>query len=264
MDPRDALVWLFARMPLSLADKLSWFLAYLWWFVLPIRRKVAVDNLNHAFPELAPRPVLTRMMHDIVLSYVELLQFDRIQIEVRGAEAVAAAPGPVLAGHLGAWDLFVLASADRLPMTIFFRRPTDPWTRRFMDEQRAAHRVDGLADGARMSAAYEAFSAGRAVYFVIDQWFGKGIESPFLGRPAKTATGFAAAILKSGRPAWCQTGWREGVGRHVTCIQPFPMPPLSGNFDVDLQAITDAANAFIAAEVRKRPHGWLWLHRRWK
>jgi len=263
MGPRDALVALLARLPLPFADALAWALAWVWWYILPIRRREAVDALRAALPEAAPRAVLVRMLHDLALGYVELLQFERLVVTVDGADRVP--PGAlVLAGHGGSWDVALLAWADAFPLAIFLRTPTDAWTRRFLDAHRRRHDLVALETGATMDHAYAALDAGRSVLFIQDQRHAKGIASPFFGRPARTSAGIAAAHLKTGRPIYAAWQRRVGVGRHHLSIAPLPLPPLTGDRTADVQALTDATNAWYEAQIRAYPHGWLWLHRRWR
>lgn len=249
----DTAAALLARVPLRLADALAWALAALWWFVLPIRRAEAVANLHAALPDVPPRPTLVRMFHDLVLGYVELLQFDRLTITFEG---VIPEAGIVLAGHGGAWDLVLVACGDRFPTSIFLRTPRDPWVQAWLAGLRDAHGVGRLETGATMADAYAALAAGRSVLFVQDQRHNAGPRVPLLGRPARTSLGAAVAALKTGRPVYGQWQWREGVGRHRIRIEPLAV---SG----DAEAITAALNAWYGEQIRARPHGWLWLHRRW-
>jgi lauroyl/myristoyl acyltransferase len=229
--------------------------AWTWWLVLPIRRAEAVDNLRRALPDVPPRPTLTRMMHDLALGYVEILQFPRLTIAVEG---LPVPPGSLLlGGHGGSWDVALLAWADAIPLGIFLKTPTDPWARELLARLRREHDVLALETGSRMEQAYAALDAGRSIFFVQDQRYGKGLVSPFFGQPARTSAGLAAAAQKTGRPVYGCWQWREGVGRHRLHVAPLA---LAG----DLQEMTDAANAFYEARIRERPHGWLWLHRRWK
>ncbi|MDP2306966.1 MAG: lysophospholipid acyltransferase family protein [Pseudomonadota bacterium] len=263
MDPRDLLVAALARVPLRVANGAAWGIAWLWWWVLPIRRREAVEALAASLPEVAPRRVLTRMMHDLALGYVELLQFDKLTITVEGAEGLP--PGALLlGGHGGSWDVALLAWADAFPLAIFLRTPSDPWTRRFLAGHRARHDLVALETGATMDDAYAALEAGRAVFFVQDQRHAKGIPSPFFGRTARTSAGIAAALLKTGRPVWGAWQHRVGVGRHHLCIERLRFPPATNDRAADIQAITDATNAWYEARIRAYPHGWLWLHRRWR
>lgn len=263
IDPRDALVAVLARVPLRVASGVCWLVAWLWWWVLPIRRRDAVEAIRASLPEVAPRPVLTRMMHDLALGYVELLQFERLTITVEGAEHIP--PGTLLlGGHGGSWDVALLAWADAFPLAIFLRTPSDAWTRRFLAAHRARHDLVALESGAKMDDAYSALTTGRAVFFVQDQRHAKGLASPFFGRPAQTSAGIAAAHLKTGRPIWAAWQHRVGVGRHHLAIAPLPMPPCTNDRAADIQAITDITNAWYEARIRVHPHGWLWLHRRWR
>lgn len=264
MDPRDGLLWLAARVPLGWVDGFAHLVAHLWWWVLPVRRRVAVENLRRALPEVAPRPTLIRMMHDLVLGYVELVQYERggVRVEVH-AEGVP--PGSILlAGHGGSWDLALLACADTLPIAIFLKTPSNPWVRARLAAFRARHDVGALETGATMEAAYAALAAGRSVFFIQDQHYARGIPSPFFGRPAATSTGLAAAVLRTGRPVWGTWPVRTGRGRHQLVFEPIPLPAPTGDRAADVQAITDAANRWYETQIRRRPHGWLWLHRRWK
>jgi KDO2-lipid IV(A) lauroyltransferase len=263
MDPRDLLVGLLARTPLPLANAVAWGVAWIWWWFLPIRRAEAVGALQKALPGVPPRPTLTRMMRDLALGYIEFVQFERLNVTVEGAAGMPAG-ALVLGGHGGSWDVALLAMADVVPLAIFLRTPKDAWTRAFLAGYRARHDVLALETGARMDAAYAALDAGRAVLFIQDQRHGSGIASPFFGRPARTSAGIAAAHLRTGRPIWTVWQWREGVGRHRLHLAPLPLPPRTGDRSVDTQAITDATNAWYEARIREHPHGWLWLHRRWR
>ncbi len=259
----DALLACLARVPLRVADVFSWGVAWFWWWVLPVRRAEAVDNLRRALPDVPVRATLVRMFHDIVLGYVEALGLPRVRVDVEGADAVP--PGSLLlGGHGGSWDLALLRWADAIPLAIFLRTPADPWARARIAALRAAHDVRALETGARMEAAYAALEAGRSVFFVQDQHFARGPVLPFFGRGARTSLGLAAAALRTGRPVFAAWQWREGVGHHRLRIAPLPLPERTGDLEADVRAVTERCNRFYEEQIRARPHGWLWLHRRWR
>ncbi len=259
----DMLLAVLARVPFRVASAFAWGVAATWWFLIPVRRRVAVHNLRAALSEADPRGVLMRMMHDLVLGYVEMLALPRVRVDVEGADAVP--PGSLmLGGHGGSWDLALLRWADVIPLAIFLRTPSDPWARARVAALREAHDVVALETGARMDAAYAELERGRSVFFVQDQHFARGVDSLFFGRPARTSVGIAAAALRTGRPVFGAWQWREGVGHHRLRIVPLALPAPTGDTKADLQVMTDACNAFYEARIRERPHGWLWLHRRWR
>ncbi len=264
MDLRDVGLWLAARVPLVVADGLAWLVAWTWWWLVPVRRAVAVDNLTRALPGVPARPTLTRMMHDIVLGYFELLQYERGRVVIE-MDATAVPPGSLLvAGHGGSWDLGLVASADALPLSIFLRTPTNRWARDRLAALRARHDVGALLPGTTLDAAYAALEAGRSVFFVQDQRYARGIDSPFFGRPARTSTGLATAALRTGRPVYAAWPVRLGRGRHRIQFVALPLPAPTGDHAADRQAITDQVNRWYEAQIRAYPPGWLWLHRRWQ
>jgi KDO2-lipid IV(A) lauroyltransferase len=259
----ELLVGLLRRTPLRLADALAWGVAWTWWWVLPVRRAVAVANLRLALPELPPRPVLTRMLHDLALGYVEILQLQRGTVTF-SVEGTVPAGSLVLAGHFGSFDLCLVAWSDVVPLALYIRPPADPWARRLIAGIRADHGLLTLDPGTQLADGYRALEGGRSLMFVQDQRRQKGVDSPLFGQPARTAAGFAAAVLRFGRPVHAVWQWRTGVGRHQIRVEPLTLPAPTGDEAADIQAITDATNRWYEARIRERPHGWFWLHRRWR
>ncbi len=254
-----------ARVPLWAMAQISGVLSLLWWYVLPIRVGQARQNLQRVFPELAPGPVLRKMMQELILGYLEILCYDRLELEVTGAEALCERPGIVLAGHLGSWDIGVLASGDAVPMALFLKRPKNPHVFAWLEAQRLAHRVTCLWDGSTLDDGLVMLDAGKNLFFVQDQRLNRGIELPFFGQPARTSVGFAAAIQRRPLcPVWTVSVWREGVGRHRIHFAPFFLPERSEDPQEDRRLLSLAANRWYEEQIRARPWAWLWLHRRWK
>ena len=254
----DGAAWLASLVPLAAASGMAWMVAWMWWWGLPIRKRVAVQNLVASLPEAHPRRVLTRMMHDLVLGYIELTRFEDLEVEVSGAEGVTGAI--VVGGHGGAWDVALLGWARSFPVTIFLRTPRNRWVQAWLARHREDNGVHRLETGAGMSAAYAALAAGRNVFFVQDQRHNKGPGVPFFGRAARTSLGAAVAARKTDAPVYGAWQWREGTGRHRLHLERLDLGDLAGD---DL-AVTARINDFYARQIALRPHGWLWLHARWK
>ena len=262
------LAWVMARIPLSVADPLAWCVAWVWWFILPIRRRLAADNLRRAFPAFdAPqvRRTLVRMMHDIVLSYIELVVFDRTGQASPAIGAELVPPGSLLIGaHSGAWDLGLLVAARAVPLATFVRTPSGRWAREKMASLRAKHGLLFLETGSTLADGYAALEAGRSLLLIQDQRLNKGIPSRVFGRPCKTSPALGVMWLKTQRPVFAVWQRRVGPGQHRFECQPFQMPEPTGDKEADVQAITDACNAYYEARIREEPSGWLWLHDRWR
>ncbi len=254
-----------ARLPLVVADVLAWGIAWLWWWVIPIRRREAAEAVR-ACLAVPPGPVLRRMMHDLALGYVELLQIDRpgaVEVTFEGLDALPEG-AIVLAGHGGAFEIAMLRFAERRKVAAFVRTPSARWARELMERLRAEHGLRTLNTGAGMEAGYAALGEGYTLLFIQDQRHAKGILSPFFGRPARTSAALAAAHLRTGRPIWGVWQWREGRGKHRVRFEPLAIRSSGGERAQVVQEITDEGNEWYASHIRRHPHGWLWLHRRWR
>lgn len=259
---------LFARLPLAASARVCALLAAVWWWVVPIRRRVAVENLRLAFPELEPGPALRRGFAEALLGYAELLRHLRAPlagIQHTGGEAilerVAAGKGTLLlAGHGGAWDLCLVALAQRLnaPVSVLVRTPSSRAVAALVRRLRAQADIELLPPRDSTRRVFAALSEGRVVIFVLDQRHNAGIPVPFFGRPAWTSQGLALVAKRSGVPVFGVWQSRDGLGRHT--VRAYPPLPLTG----DVHADTATFMRFYEDRIRERPHAWLWLHDRWR
>ncbi len=262
------LAWVLARTPLPVAALFARGLAVCWWWVLPIRRSVAVANLATAFPGLAPGPALRRSFGDIVLGYVELLHLDRRGLPglvFEGHERVLdhAASGRgalLLAGHGGAWDIALAGAAKVLdmPLSIMVRAPAHPPSAELIEGLRARSGAELLDPEGGFKALLRSVRAGRIGVVTLDQRQNNGTPIPFFGRPAWTSRGIGVLARRTGVPVFTVWQWRTGTGAHVVRFGgPLPLPEAHDE-------ATRTCLAWIEDRIREHPHGWLWLHDRWK
>jgi lauroyl/myristoyl acyltransferase len=259
----DAVAWVLARVPLRLASGVAWGVAWLWWWVIPIRKQEAVDAFKGVFPELESKSPLMYSMWNLIFLYIEYLQYDSLTVTVTGAEELKREPGLILGGHSGAFEVGLLGVSATIPTAIFVKTQSDPWAQEKMHQLRARKGMVSLYTGAGLEEGYKQIEAGRSIIFVQDQRYNKGILSPFCGIPALTSPGFAVAYLKTRKPVWGAWIWREGR-EHRVHFEKVELPELSGNFKQDVQLLTDAGNRWYEQKIRERPESWFWLHRRWK
>ena len=89
----DAVAWLVARTPLHFVAGAGYVLGWVWWCLLPFRKRVAVENFTQTFPERPPGPDLRRMLSSLILGYAELLHERRrptVVVEATGLERIDA------------------------------------------------------------------------------------------------------------------------------------------------------------------------------
>jgi KDO2-lipid IV(A) lauroyltransferase len=233
-------------------------LGWTWWLILPVRKRMARANLLAAFPD-ADAGQLRRTVGGVAWGYIELL-FGR-GAQVDGAEQVP--PGSIcIGGHSGSWDLILLAVARVVPTTIFVKTPSNPVAAWVIGKLRARVDLELLPPHDSMQAAYAALEAGRMVIFVQDQRHNRGIEVPFLGRPARTSAAFASMLHRTRAPV---VGlWQErNASGHRAWLERLEIH-IPENREEAIESLTRESQDYYGGRIADNPPNWWWLHNRWK
>jgi KDO2-lipid IV(A) lauroyltransferase len=262
------LFWFLAWAPLWMAAGFSRLVTWLWWWVFPYRKSLAVKNFSLAFPDLAPGPALRESLASMILSIAELqreVRKPKLLLEFTGFEPLVqrAKNGEgslVLTGHGGAWELLGLAASRNLglPITVIVRHISSPAVRSVIEKMRETSGLEVLPPVGSFFSASKALAQGRVVVFLLDQRHNQGLNVPFLGRPALTSKALALLAKRSGVPVFGGWARREGRGHHHF--------ELWGPLDTQGEVQQDTAMfmEFTEKRIRERPAHWLWLHDRWK
>jgi KDO2-lipid IV(A) lauroyltransferase len=256
-------------VPLRVGWLIAWGVAWFWWVVVPVRRKFAADNFHHVFPDRAPGPDLRRMMHGLILGYIELfheLRKPTVKVEMENpdilGEHLKAGKGALLmGGHFGSWDLLgpLLNRETQFHGAAIVKVPKVAAVAEIMEKIRRSMDMDLItsADSA-MEEVYKRLAAGRLVCFVLDQRYNRGIPIDFFGREAWTTPALARAAKKAGVPVFTLHYWRVGLAHHRAEFE--------GPLDLtgEIEADTRIFQQFYEEKIRQRPHNWFWLHNRWR
>jgi KDO2-lipid IV(A) lauroyltransferase len=277
-----AISFTLAMMPARVRDSLGVFLGFLWFDVLRIRRKVAVDNVTIAFPE---RPIDERVhiarksLHHLgrtLMDYTLFPFFESSDIptffEFEGREHVDEAlkkgKGVLfLSLHLGNGDFGTVAlSHSGLKIHLISKEFKARWLNELWFGMRRKHGTRFISPEKSSFEILRALRKNEVVVFVLDQFMGPpiGVRTRFFGQTTGTAAGLALMAYRTGAPVIPCYTYRKDNGRHVVVFEePIPIQDNSlteQNIIVMTQAYTDK----IESIVRQRPEQWMWIHRRWK
>ncbi len=259
-------------VPRSWADRVGAFLGWGWYRLVPIRRRVARQNLEQAFPELdvkARERIVAGMYRHLGLCLVELLRFGArdpgqlaasLHVEGRAHLEAALAEGRgvlVLTAHLGNWEVLVragtLCGAPLSVVTKSMRSPVAQAAWRAL--RRGGPELLPDRDSARRIVA--ALKRNEVVGYVLDQHAPRGLRVPFFGRPAQTHDALARLAKATGAVVLPVFTWRSPEGHRVRIETPVAL-------GADPTESTRRYVARVEAAIRARPEQWLWIHRRWK
>jgi len=272
------LVHLLQALPSGIVDALARGVAACA-YALGIRRRVTLDNLAHAFPDrsVQERRVLARAayanMARVVVDALRTLGASRAQLlaEVEVDDfgpverALAAGKGLVVAtAHLGSWEMFGAAMAQRVPLHAVVRPLRGGLNARLVEARERAGLRLIPARGA-LTGMVAALRKNEVVAMLLDQAIGgkHALFVPFFGRPAATSPALSMAALRTGAPTLVVVALRENGRLRFRVEGPFAVTD-TGDRRRDLRDHTARVTAALERIIREAPEQWLWLHRRWK
>lgn len=249
-------------------------------FHLRVRRRVALDNLRHAFPEKseAERRAIARGVYgSLALAALEAVTSDLLPeaelartvevVDWKGLDAVLAAKQPVLvaSAHLGSWELFAEVMARRGYPFSAVVRPLAGAFNEWVVKNRKAAGVELILQRGALRRMLRALERGRPVVQLIDQVLPAkdGVFVPFFGRLASTTPAISMAARVSKAPVYVVAAVREAERLKMFVEGPVPFVE-TGDRARSIVEHTARLTAIVEGLVRQYPDQWLWLHRRWK
>jgi KDO2-lipid IV(A) lauroyltransferase len=269
------LLWI---MPPAARRGLGVFFGLVWYYLIPVRRKVAIDNVAFALTggdKKSAARIVRESFINITTSMVRFLANDPrdlAAVQVEGFDCLKGelgrGCGAILAvGHVGDWDL-----NECVPQTLGFkihlltRRVKSGGLQRFWEETRALRGNVYLSHNAPAVTLLKALKKNEVVALAVDQSMPPmhAVKVNFFGKPA--ATTFTPALLaaRTGARVVPTFGAREPDGRYVfRFFEPIAFEK-TGALRDDSIAMMEKVNRVLEGFIREHPGQWLWAHRRWK
>lgn len=268
-------------LPLRLV---SWFGrtgGWIGWCFDARHRKVAIDNLTHAFGAEKSAEEIRAIARENYLrlgaNYLCLVKTASMparkineHLTWKGLDRLTQADGRagILAiGHFGNFELFERLPEVRPDLKIIstYRALRQPLFNNLMQGFRTRFGVRFFERRDSSDALKQELAAGNSwLVLLADQHAGpKGAWLPFMGRPCSCSVSSALFALRYNRPlltAICyQTGpvtWCIEVGKEI--------PIRVDGKRRSVEAVTRDLNAAYEEAIRRDPANWFWVHRRWK
>jgi KDO2-lipid IV(A) lauroyltransferase len=245
------------------------------------RRRLAIENLAAAFPawtRRACRRTGRRTFMHFGQLLIELLRFRgltaeaiRSRVEIEGAERVhqAARNGRgalLITGHFGFWELHGIAHGALLyPIAVVARPLDNPLLHDLLEEVRTATGNSVIYRKGGVRRILKALGSNQGVAVLIDQHIqpADALVVEFFGRPAATTAAVAALAARTGAPVIPVFALPLPRGR-LRLIYEHPVAPPADESPEALRQFTQRCTDVLEMYVRRHPHLWLWMHRRWR
>ncbi|MBI5149764.1 MAG: lysophospholipid acyltransferase family protein [Candidatus Omnitrophica bacterium] len=280
-----ASAWILERMPFGMVDRFARALIAVGFRLTVRQRRIARESLQIAFGAEKSRgqiaEIIRRCFENLGHGMIEMLYFmahpeltdqrvlwegrehlDRALAQGRGVIAVTA--------HFGNFPLMMLCCARQGYKTSAIIRPArDEVLERYLLRRRGECGVNTVYAVPRrecVSNSLRSLSGGHVLFIPLDQNFGSGtgVFVDFFGQQAATATGPVVFARRSKAPVVPMFIIRQQDGKHRIIVEP-PFA-LEERADEDEAVSVNIAKLtrLIEQYIRRYPHEWGWMHRRWK
>ena len=254
--------------------------------VLGRRRRILLENLARAFPEMSGaelRRIARESVENLGAASFEFLDVSRWSLAdlrarvtyegVANLEAARARGKGVilLSAHFGNWELGAMAAGQVGEPIASVVRPIDnPRIEAAIVRRRTRFGNGVIAKREALREMLRAMRQNETVAILIDQNVlpQEAVFVPFFGRPAATTPSVALLQRKPGAAVVPVFTWPSGAGRYRLV---FEKPILAEEFAAaeggraEQVRLLTARYAEVTEEaIRKQPGAWLWLHNRWK
>jgi KDO2-lipid IV(A) lauroyltransferase len=268
-------------LPASWAMRLGSLIGLAFHTVDRSHRHLAVVQLSAAFPTRTRaecRTIARQTFEHFGRSVVALLRAStlapdqiRALVDIEGVErvrtALAAGKGVIIVtGHFGYWELHNLVHPLVLPPMSVLARPLDnPYLHDLLERTRCQTGNKVVYRQGAMRKVLRALQQNECVGILIDQHIhgSDAVPADFFGRPAATTAAVAELALRTGAALVPAFTIPLADGRCKLIFEPpieMPLPTAREPVLTLTQRCTDVLEMYV----RRYPHLWLWMHRRWR
>jgi Kdo2-lipid IVA lauroyltransferase/acyltransferase len=283
------LVLLSRMLPLKAGHRISALVGDLIYYLLPARRKVALDNVRHAFPE-APRErdirtIARRSCYSFVASLFETMKLRSLLDQPGGSERIRRATDGLdlllkraheiheesggcifVTPHLGNWEFlpFVGVMAG-IPLVVVVRPLDNKHLERLLYGFRSGSGQIITPKSNSLFLLQRALRQGKSIGMLPDQRTIRAISVEYFGRKATTTPVPALLALQYRRPIVVVACCRRSQDFQYEGFVSDPIwPQADGTEEAEIPRLTREMNRAMEAIVRRYPEQYLWMHNRWK
>lgn len=234
-------------------------------------------NLKRAFPNITDEEVKSiqlQMYDNLARTFIEYFYIPRLDKEKNFTYEIKNEhyyedikkndkPAILFTGHIANWEIGAwYLSRQGYPLTPIYRKANNPFVDRLLKNLRSSVSNGLIAKGDRASReSLRALKQGKKLVMLIDQKLDEGIEVPFFGHPAFTASG----ISRLARAAKCpiiptRVVRKENLNFIIEFFPPITFEDYQHTTDYELLV---ELHHILESWIMEYPDQWFWIHRRW-
>lgn len=267
---------------LNLSRKFASILAFTFFYLIPIRKKVVLKNLHIAFPEndiVTNKKLAYKIYLSFAITLVEILYLPYMSkndiafaVECSNPELIIEkykeGKGVILlSSHFGNWEFIAISVAIQLqlPFSVIVKPLRNPLVFDWMNKSRTRFGNEVVQLGISIRKTYQTLKEKKIVAMVADQRGpAEGVKVNFFKKNVAVYTGPAVLAIKTGAPLICGIPIRDKNYKYKTTLVEISVDNLPENYDEKVIELSQRYISYLEKVIRENPEQWLWMHNRWK
>ncbi len=269
------------HLPLSFVNIIGSGVGLFVYYVIPIRRSVAMTNLRSAFPEKSVKElkkICLSSYRNFGVTFCEFLCLSALpsekinrMVNIHPRDSIRQALDQergciAVTAHFSSFEIGGVAIASNgYPIDIVVKEMRNPRVEHLLDTLRSDTNLGVIKVKNGFKKICESVSQKRIVVLVADQDAGaNGVKVTFFGMESSFPVGPAILALRSHAPIVFGVSVRTGRSQYHTELHTISYDDLSGDDNSKIREITQRYANLLESYIRKYPEQYFWMHKRWK
>lgn len=273
---------LFRVIGLSRTRRSTKYLAYLLYYLIPVRKNVVVSNLKTALPQKSDseiRKLTLRTYQNILITFFELMYLPSIKEEevqssivIDDIESIKRIVGTnkaaiILTGHFGGWEFCMSSLSLKFgrEISLLAQPQSNPGVSDYVMRARAKFGNKIILSGISIRKIYETIKSGGIIGIAGDQrGHYEGPRFNFFCKSTALYTGAASIAIKTNCPVIMTAFERQKDYSYKMHMVELNCDNLPDENEEKIRVLTQRYITFLEKHIRKNPDQYFWMHKIWK
>jgi KDO2-lipid IV(A) lauroyltransferase len=273
---------IFLLLGLDISRKTSTLIAFIFFYFIPIRKKIVKGNLSIAFPQLNHsliKKLAFKVYKSAAIFLIELLYLpktnpqqilDVVEYENKDLMHKRYNEGKgviILSAHFGNWELIPTTMPAKLglPMSTIVKPLRNPYVDKWINDLRTTFNGEVVPLGISIRKTYQALKEKKIIGIAADQRGPKeGVKVKFFGTEIPVYSGPAVLSLKTGAPILFLITVRQKNYKYKIEVKEIDQNDLPANEEERIIELTQRHTSYLEEMIREYPEQWFWMHKKWK
>ncbi len=273
---------MFRLIGLKQARKFSSIIAFFFYYIIPIRKDVTINNLTKAFPDFPDKKIKQIAFgsyKSFCITLAEILYMPWLSLDELKNEVICENRNLILqrfnegngvillSAHFGNWEFLATSVAAQIDkkFCVVVKPQRNPYVTNWLNKVRTRWTNDVVSLGVSIRNVFSVLLNKGIVAMVADQRGPEeSIKLNFFGRMTSVYTGPAILSLKTNAPLIYGIMIRQKDFTYKVEITEIDRKNLPDDQEEKIKILSERSLNYLEKIIKQYPEQWLWMHRRWK